>query len=317
MTNSIHKQQGMTLIELLIASTLGIIVSTAVAGFFLQSKQSFSQNDEISYMQDNGRYALKVLSSDIEMAHYWGGMTSPSLIDTTDTDIAITGGECGASGWTYDTQYAISYLRAPTSALATTTFPCVSGIDASTDLLVVKRVRGLSYSLEADLTENKVYLRTNRTTGRFLLDVHGTTTDPTSDQADWEYQPNLYFIENAQLKRKALKWNSTSGALEIAEDLLAEGIEQFHIVFGIDTNADEVADYFISNPTDAQLGTAVIARIYVLARSQKEVSGYSNAKSFNLGDRVVAAANDGYYRKVYSTSVQLRDVATVQRFAGV
>jgi hypothetical protein len=49
----------------------------------------------------------------------------------------------------------------------------------------------------------------------------------------------------------------------------------------------------------------------VLVRGSSEVNGYSNDKSYQLGDLNVAAANDGYYRKVYGTTVLMKNTQSM------
>ena len=67
----IKTEHGLTITELMVAMAVGLIVSAAVAGLFLQTSSSNTQNNEIGYIQDNGRYALKVLSDDLEMSNFW------------------------------------------------------------------------------------------------------------------------------------------------------------------------------------------------------------------------------------------------------
>ena len=52
---------------------------------------------------------------------------------------------------------------------------------------------------------------------------------------------------------------------------------------------------------------AVSARVYLLARSIDTDPHFSNATQYVLGDATIPAANDGYYRRVYSTTIALRN----------
>ena len=133
----------------------------------------------------------------------------------------------------------------------------------------------------------------------------------------WQYQPQLLFVRSYSIAagdgiptlcRKFLTTSATAIALDSTE-CLVEGIENLQVEFGLDTNNpfDFVPDYYETEPTAAELETAVTARIYVLSRSINEVAGYTNDKSYNLGSITVAAANDGYYRRVLQTTVMLRN----------
>lgn len=97
---------------------------------------------------------------------------------------------------------------------------------------------------------------------------------------------------------------------------MAEGVENFHIQFGIDGgDADQAADYYTGAPSATELDDAVSARIYVLIRSRQATPGYTNTKTYHLGDVAVDPnPDDGFYRRVYSTTVQLRNPTNLRGF---
>lgn len=62
--------------------------------------------------------------------------------------------------------------------------------------------------------------------------------------------------------------------------------------------------------TAAQLMNATAIRVYVLARSRETTSGYTDTKTYALGDSTTLGPyNDGFKRHVYSTTVRLPNVA--------
>ena len=67
-----RKQLGLSLIELMIAMTLGIVLMTGVVNMFLSSKVVFSTQQGMSRIQETGRLAIEFLSRDIRMAAYYG-----------------------------------------------------------------------------------------------------------------------------------------------------------------------------------------------------------------------------------------------------
>ncbi|MCK5640752.1 MAG: PilW family protein, partial [Gammaproteobacteria bacterium] len=50
------------------------------------------------------------------------------------------------------------------------------------------------------------------------------------------------------------------------------------------------------------------AHIYVLARSPQQETGYTNSKSYKMGSVTKSAYNDGYYRRVYTSTVVLKNL---------
>lgn len=68
--NMLNKQQGFTLIELMIAVTLSLLLLTGVIQMFLSSKQSYRTAESLSRMQENSRYAIEALSKDLRSAGF-------------------------------------------------------------------------------------------------------------------------------------------------------------------------------------------------------------------------------------------------------
>ncbi len=65
-------QTGMTLIEILIALLIGAFLLGGVLQIFVSSKQTNRMQENLSRLQENGRFAMNFLTKDIRMAGYWG-----------------------------------------------------------------------------------------------------------------------------------------------------------------------------------------------------------------------------------------------------
>lgn len=63
-------KRGFTIIELLIALTIGLFILAGVAQITINSKRSYIDNREISSIHDNVRYALDILAKDFRAAGY-------------------------------------------------------------------------------------------------------------------------------------------------------------------------------------------------------------------------------------------------------
>lgn len=79
------KQKGLSLIELMIAITLGLILLTGVMQVFLSSKTVFSSQQALSRVQETGRLGIEFLSRDIRMAGYMGCATRVAGMQITNT----------------------------------------------------------------------------------------------------------------------------------------------------------------------------------------------------------------------------------------
>ncbi len=79
-------QTGLSLIEIMIALLIGAFLIGGVLQIFISSKQTYRMQQNLSRLQENGRFAMGFLAADIRMAGYWGCL-SPSR---PNTDVAGT-----------------------------------------------------------------------------------------------------------------------------------------------------------------------------------------------------------------------------------
>lgn len=61
-------QKGLSLVELMVAMTIGSILILGVIQVFLNSKQTYSTNEALSRLQESGRFALQFIVPDIRNA---------------------------------------------------------------------------------------------------------------------------------------------------------------------------------------------------------------------------------------------------------
>lgn len=90
MMKSINKSKGFTLIEYMVAITIGLILLAGISTFFLGMKKSTQAQNGISELQENGRFALYFLTNEIQMAGWKEpdfiiGASTPNYIDLTGT----------------------------------------------------------------------------------------------------------------------------------------------------------------------------------------------------------------------------------------
>ena len=306
------RQRGVTLIELMVAVTLGLLISAGVGSLFVQGSRSHTQDDRYLRMIEHGRFAIGTIAEDLRMISFWGEMLDPAGIST-----ALVAGEDCSMGL-FDGATPV-LTNNPQSVPAVTQFdvtantcPALTGtVRANTNQLAIKHTSGTS--ITAGHTDNTVYVRTNGSAGEFIQFVAGTTAAPTGNFSDWLYRPALYYIRDdaagmpylCRLQINALALGATT-----VDECIAEGVEQFYVQFGIDSDTDGFANQYKSNPTAAEMSDAVTARIYVLVRSATPDPLQSNGKTYNLGDLAVTPG-DNFYRRVFSTTVQLRNPANL------
>ncbi|HID81767.1 MAG TPA: prepilin-type N-terminal cleavage/methylation domain-containing protein [Chromatiales bacterium] len=75
--NQQHRQQGVTLVEMMIAMVISLLLMAGVYQTYLGSKQAYRTQDGLSRLQENARFAMDQLTRDIRMANNFGCVPAP------------------------------------------------------------------------------------------------------------------------------------------------------------------------------------------------------------------------------------------------
>ncbi len=101
---------GFTLIELIIAMSLGLIILGSLYGVFTMQNRTASVQEQIADMQLNARAGLEILLRDIRMAGYnpskttpWTNGTAPAITAATANSLSIVADLNGNGSTTTDT----------------------------------------------------------------------------------------------------------------------------------------------------------------------------------------------------------------------
>ncbi len=70
-TTTRRKQSGLSIVELMISVTLGLMLTGFVIGLFVSTKQTHRFNEGITSVQESGRFIMMILGHDIQMAGYY------------------------------------------------------------------------------------------------------------------------------------------------------------------------------------------------------------------------------------------------------
>lgn len=65
------RESGFSLIELMIAMVLSLVILLAVVQVFISSRQTYLLSDDLSRIQENGRFSLDFISQSIRMGGYY------------------------------------------------------------------------------------------------------------------------------------------------------------------------------------------------------------------------------------------------------
>ena len=321
---------GLTLIELMVSLAIGSALMLAGATLFLNSRQSYVQDEQAAYVQEVGRYSLRFLSRELGMSGFFGGVQQTDLIEVEQT--LLNGAELTPNSSCYhlliDVDSGLTHYNnvnssgAETDASGSATGRAVPNdcfgdsvsLLSGSDVLVVRRVKDsltVSQGNEIHSIESATtYLSVLRYNERFALFTGAAADLSTDDEsADlwnatdlWEYTPQLLFVRvqnegvcsdgvTETVELCRLRLNQSGSGLAPIQ-CLVEGVERIDVVYGLDLDGDQTIDSYTSVPSEDDMTRALSARLSVLARSDQTDARYSDDKTYTLGESSFTPSTD-------------------------
>ncbi len=197
-------QKGFSLVELMIALTLGLVLMAGVMQMFLGSRAAYSNQQAVAHIQETGRLALEFLARDIRMAGYMG--CSSKAMAQLDSVVNSTSFQYNVVGVTADaTKSGIIAIRGYSSE--------PTGSDLSPDPLAGTDLLTITRSPESDITvtRNK---ETNTLFGR-LSRVDDASCPDDSDRLDGVCKLDMLIVTDCKKGRVFQATNITSSSDEI------------------------------------------------------------------------------------------------------
>lgn len=273
-----HRQIGLTMVELMVAMTIGLIVTFAVTSLYVSNQTTGRAQSGHAQMQDNARFAMGQIGRIVKQAGYYdalggtfnasgtynpaptdasGNFSSPSI---QASDVVAAVNDAAVSSFTASN--GLSILNGVTSDEFTIGFltgPQASSGNAMPDCL------GNSVTVANTLVKNRFYISANTIGGvtrpTLMCDVTWNGVAPSS--------PNL-----------------SSGPV-------ADNIERLQVLLGVDSDGDGVPDSYVPPGSGVTMSQVVAMRIALLARTDP-VYGQNRAEpaSFNMFGSNYAGTND-------------------------
>lgn len=327
---------GFSMVEMMISITIGLLIVAGLIGVLTSSSGSTKSNDRTSELQSNGRYALDHLKRELRQAGYrgytWADPNTPSTTITPITNECLDNGAASAAFVTNIRQGV--WGANDSNPYTANCLPASQRLRG--DILVVRRVAGTP--LTGVTANNTLYFRSSYAVGEMFRGDGVTATlagapafagNPTP-QADFAVQEYVYYIGKDDsdatlpaLRQIALKGSgencngATLSAVTMCDEMVVSGIEHLQVQYGrFDTalntqyyNASGIAGASTDTPTTLTSyawGDVRSVRIWLLARTAKTESGYSNTTSYVMGDQTYTV-NDNYRRQLFTAVVQLRN----------
>ncbi|KQV61658.1 PilW family protein [Duganella sp. Root336D2] len=336
MQNYRRREQGFTIVELMVAVAVGLLLLAGLSTLFTSNSAAQMEIERANRQVENGRYAMQLMTGDLRNAGYYSEydpieLTAPAALpDPCDLDLTSMRGAIAYAVQGYDNSNSLGCLsdvKANTDAVVVRhTHTCVVGAaDCEDDTAGGPFFQASQCANDYELGSNdktKHYQISATNSGFSLHKFNCTTAYNSGSVAEVRrLLTHIYFVANNSvagdgiptLKRAEVV--SKSGVMSVQIVPLAEGIENMQLEYGLDSNDDGVADSFTTKVNDAQWGNVVSVKLHLLARTLSPSVGHTDSKSYVLGSdengqqNVVGASNDKYKRHVFTSLIGLPNVA--------
>jgi type IV pilus assembly protein PilW len=340
-----RQQLGLSLVELMVSITLGLLILSGVLVVFVNTSAARSEVERTSRQIENGRYASELLSEDLRLAGFYGELSPGSL----GIPGAMPADPCSIQATDWNAWIPI-HLQGFDDAGFASPNCTLTNLKANTDVLVVRRARACAAGVAGcdAAVPGKPYVQVSLCAAQVLpsykLGLEGTETFDMQKRTclttalanKREYLVRIYFISTDNgagqniptLKRLELTGSGWSTVP------LVEGIEELQLHYGIDHTCDGQPDVYVANPATfiapppppppaPPCGTTpidnwmnvVTVQFHLLARNLETSPGYSEGiKKYILGKKAdgnnfEVTPGDAYRRHVYSGLVRVANAA--------
>ena len=334
-----RREAGFSIIELMVAITLGLIILGGLAALFANASAARNEIERNSRQIENGRFAIELLGDDLRIAGFYGELNvralpappapgplrDPCSLLPDDWNAAITVAVFG-----YD-----NGVGAP---------GCIpANLKPNTDILVVRRVATCEAGVGgcAALVAGAPYIQTSRCSDQiavtpYRLGPHGSTTwdmmrrncavGVTTTQR--LYVVHIYYVAtdngNGSPIPTLTRLDFNGAAFTTLP--MVEGIEEFQVEYGIDVNGDGSPDEYGADPNTFTIAgcttcsaienwtNIVTVRINLLARNIDPSPNYADTKTYTIGRDAAGAdytvtPGGAFRRHAYTGLVRVVNVA--------
>ena len=320
--DALTQQAGVTLIELMVALSIGSFLMIGAVQVYNQSRHAFVVNESIARVQETAQFAMDTVEADIRMASNWGRHSRGTAVVgrsvTGDANPLALPAPAACGG-----DWALNLARPVEGNNNNFALACgpVGGAQFNSDTVTTRRAAVAASPLQA----GRLQIQTTRIQGELFADGN---VPPGFDPAESETHDllvNTYYVAASSdlipgvptLRRKSLA--SVGGVPSVVDQEIAPGVENIQLQFGVDVNQDNTVDRYV-NPGDAILdplavgfipGARVLtARIWLIVRSVSPEVGIQDLRDYEPGDIDLGVYSDAFRRMQVSKTILLRNART-------
>lgn len=324
---------GFSLIELLIAITIGLVILSVLGTLFDSTSRGRAELDQITRLMENSRFAVDVLSEDAKHAGFYGTLAPPSdaiYMDAAPCDFDVI--DVSRLGW----QPNAAPQRFPAQLQGWDDPPgggpalgCLPDRVPGTDVVTIHRVGSAPVALAAidirnayvqgsQCVNDAVTLRVSNTPAQFTLRT--AACNPATVAQIRRYIARTYYIASCSDCappdgiRSLRRAEFVDGALRVTT--LAEGVENLQIEYGFDIDNNGTPDVYRTTPTTDGTPTSfwwnvTAMKVHLLLRTTGRSSTFDSAvTTFDMGPgHADETCQLGFKCRLVTTTLRLANVA--------
>lgn len=302
-----NRQRGISLVEIMIALALSLTLAFALVQLFITNKITYRTEEGISRIQENARYALDRMATDINSSGFLGCMPSSGNVDNVLSNSSggynfAAGIEANNAGNTITIRRSVGAGRiAMTKPMDSLGISDVELDKTDPDYSLLEQYQILAIS---DCTRAAVFMITNDpSTSNGTIQHKAGVTSPLgkpnpgqSNSRDYLGSPafgaeqsavaeafittfRTYTVANSTAANNAGKACGTTTPQYCSlwrtdpsgTNELVEGVDSITTLFGIDANNDLVAERFVAASAVTDWNTVIAMRITLGFNSVQQV----------------------------------------------
>ena len=331
-----HRARGTSLVEMMIAVTIGLIILAALAELFANNSRTRSEIDKTSKQIENGRYAVEVLRNEIRMGGFFGGYDDaaaapqPTAVCVPAAGVALSAANLGWRASPAQVPLGVyGYAGGDTPAGES----CITRQKANTDVLIVRRLESTAQTVAAVVgaaAANDYYMQVSRCSDSTVDSASTPFVVASGASATPFVLHEKNCITPATLRKLVVRafyvatCSDCTGAgdgiptlrmVELSGGALvnlpvAEGIDVLRLEYGLDNDNNGTVDAIkrckagTDACTSADWRNAMAVQVRLLARNVTASSDYTDGKTYDMGlAGTVSPLNDHYRRHVYTSQV--------------
>lgn len=340
-----RRQAGLTLAELMVAVVISMLLLTGVISVFVANKRTYQVQDALARVQENARFVVQAMVSDIRNAGYFGCNTNLFRENPGQVRNTLNG---GAGSYVFGFARGVDGFEATGSTWAPILDPSIAGAASppipGNDVITLRRAEGIGarvlknndtssstlvaphadidqfdIAMISDCSQATIFQVTDvQTTSPTITTVVHNTGNVTEGPGNADQSLGAPYI-NADLVRVLTRsyyvapgmagepalWRIDNGGTPVE---LVEGVEQLQITYGVDTNGDRSVDvYRAANQVNAanDWPNVLSVQLSLVVRSGQD-NVSDTPQTYQFQNAAVVAA-DNRLRQVFTATVAVRN----------